>query len=113
MLMDLWYRLADALTQKLAIRHEQANALISMSTQPYRLHTQVGMHCTLSWLDGCCSSAVSLATQNTNLSTIRFPSVGNRLRPWKKGCEQHRVVQQGLVEPIRVNTFLVNERRWS
>lgn len=28
----------------------------------------------------------------------------------KKDCEEHSEVQQGPVQPIRVNTFLVNER---
>lgn len=48
-----------------------------MSTQPYGLYTQVSVHWIPSWPDGCCSTAASLATQSTNLSTIEFSSVEN------------------------------------
>lgn len=71
-----------------------------MSTQPYGLYTQVGVYYIPSWPDGCCSSAASLATQSTNLSTIKFPSVGICLRPCKKGCEQHTAVQQALLNQL-------------
>lgn len=48
-----------------------------MSTQPYVLYMQGDVNCTPSWPDGCCSTAASLATQRTNLSAIKFPSVEN------------------------------------